>query len=855
MSQNQSNNKIVVPERVSKRCLQINPEYFEPELLLEPPPPALEFLQRIRELITNAKGRIRNFRFKPTLLVIPEDDYFYSSDIKFTKKDENINSDLCDQMPIPPPRHGRGKRNPTPIAHRKESVITNTTFSNPMSQINETICESNVINQNEGIENSQFLSDSICENLNEINDKFQNIRLNRDSEVQKFNDKSECDFKNELTKQVENDYMIENSILDESFCTQSKISRKEMLMKFDDKKINENLNEDRVLDDFNSEEIKNNLNFEAINIEICSNEEPYVETTQSILKTTSTSSCNTVEEDEPLDSLKLLSAKVAKKLSKGSVPKLNYSETEQTENNMFQYLMKDFRNSFGKLGAKPKTQMSLFKNNDNWTLQKNSGNRKGNEFETNESSYATNSENQTSGDESSLEKKPDFRISPKFSTKDKIINSSDLCQCDQSLNDLKTIYNNSMHSSFDQNLSLESNENNEFNSFHSMNGYECDVETPTDTSSISSGEVSTTSTFKENQLTSLESDLTDESLNLSDNFSDKSTRISKRCINCDSSESIIDFSDLQSEDDDNPIEACLKQLANTPIDGNHDKYYLRIDRATKGMSALNKIKSSDWKHVCVKNDSEKVHFNEYQSNDTLSNKSMAFRATDHMICSNAIRDCLPIKATDILLSSPLNDKRRSSRMSGYRSHESCSLCVNKINDKTNSEMGSKHTKPKPKSSKTLRTFNQTEYSSNHFNKLLTRHPKSTTKLAVFRGPLSDDEISVNHKKFSNGDSHKISNGHKSLDEMSSDEGISFVRRNSRSKRTTNGTCKQYIQHRQKSNDENHQQIRTISPFSLTKEPKTQLNYNGLNHKNNSSKATVIEVNDGLSQHFVTRIPV
>jgi hypothetical protein len=170
-------------------------------------------------------------------------------------------------------------------------------------------------------------------------------------------------------------------------------------------------------------------------------------------------------------------------------------------------------------------------------------------------------------------------------------------------------------------------------------------------------------------------------------------------------------------------------------------------------------------------------------------------------------------------------------------------------------MGSKYTKPKPKSSKTLRTFNQTEYSSNHFNKLLTRHPKSTTKLAVFRGPLSDDEISVNHKKFSNGDSHKISNGHKSLDEMSSDEGISFVRRNSRSKRTTNGTCKQYIQHRQKSNDENHQQIRTISPFSLTKEPKTQLNYNGLNHKNNSSKATVIEVNDGLSQHFVTRIPV
>jgi len=50
---------------------------LDPDFLASPPQSALELLQRVREMIASAKGRIANFRFKPTLLVIPEDDYFY----------------------------------------------------------------------------------------------------------------------------------------------------------------------------------------------------------------------------------------------------------------------------------------------------------------------------------------------------------------------------------------------------------------------------------------------------------------------------------------------------------------------------------------------------------------------------------------------------------------------------------------------------------------------------------------------------------------------------------------------------------------------------------------------------------
>lgn len=64
------------PIRLSKRDLAIAPKLLDPEALSSPSPTAIEFLSRLREVISSARGRMRAFRFKPTLLVIPEDDYF-----------------------------------------------------------------------------------------------------------------------------------------------------------------------------------------------------------------------------------------------------------------------------------------------------------------------------------------------------------------------------------------------------------------------------------------------------------------------------------------------------------------------------------------------------------------------------------------------------------------------------------------------------------------------------------------------------------------------------------------------------------------------------------------------------------
>ncbi|XP_065299689.1 uncharacterized protein sha isoform X2 [Dermacentor albipictus] len=62
---------------VRRAALQMNlgPELLEPEMLACPPPPAQEFLTKVREMVGAARARLRNFRFRPTLVDIPEDDY------------------------------------------------------------------------------------------------------------------------------------------------------------------------------------------------------------------------------------------------------------------------------------------------------------------------------------------------------------------------------------------------------------------------------------------------------------------------------------------------------------------------------------------------------------------------------------------------------------------------------------------------------------------------------------------------------------------------------------------------------------------------------------------------------------
>ncbi|XP_067002355.2 uncharacterized protein sha [Anabrus simplex] len=58
---------------VARRKLYFNPAFFEPELLLAPPPAAVEFLTKIREVICIARQKMAAKRFAPSLIGIPEE--------------------------------------------------------------------------------------------------------------------------------------------------------------------------------------------------------------------------------------------------------------------------------------------------------------------------------------------------------------------------------------------------------------------------------------------------------------------------------------------------------------------------------------------------------------------------------------------------------------------------------------------------------------------------------------------------------------------------------------------------------------------------------------------------------------
>ncbi|XP_065168364.1 uncharacterized protein [Atheta coriaria] len=61
----------------ARRKLYFNPAYFEPHLLIAPPPAAIEFLTKIREVICIAKQKMAAKKFTPNLIGIPEEDPSY----------------------------------------------------------------------------------------------------------------------------------------------------------------------------------------------------------------------------------------------------------------------------------------------------------------------------------------------------------------------------------------------------------------------------------------------------------------------------------------------------------------------------------------------------------------------------------------------------------------------------------------------------------------------------------------------------------------------------------------------------------------------------------------------------------
>ncbi|XP_044249289.1 uncharacterized protein sha [Drosophila takahashii] len=66
------NLRAMVSGNVRKK-LYFNPAYFEPHLLAEPPQAAIEFLQKIREVIAIAKYKMASKRYQPSLNIIPEE--------------------------------------------------------------------------------------------------------------------------------------------------------------------------------------------------------------------------------------------------------------------------------------------------------------------------------------------------------------------------------------------------------------------------------------------------------------------------------------------------------------------------------------------------------------------------------------------------------------------------------------------------------------------------------------------------------------------------------------------------------------------------------------------------------------
>ncbi|XP_018330786.1 uncharacterized protein LOC108740802 [Agrilus planipennis] len=60
----------------TRKKLYFNPAYFEPQLLMAPPPAAVEFLTKIREVMAIAKQKMASKKFTPSLHKIPEEESF-----------------------------------------------------------------------------------------------------------------------------------------------------------------------------------------------------------------------------------------------------------------------------------------------------------------------------------------------------------------------------------------------------------------------------------------------------------------------------------------------------------------------------------------------------------------------------------------------------------------------------------------------------------------------------------------------------------------------------------------------------------------------------------------------------------
>ncbi|CAH2089505.1 unnamed protein product [Euphydryas editha] len=68
-------------ETVLRKKLYFNPVFFETDLLKDPPPAAIEFLKKLREVMSIAKEKMTSKRFIPVLSDIPEEELYHTIDL------------------------------------------------------------------------------------------------------------------------------------------------------------------------------------------------------------------------------------------------------------------------------------------------------------------------------------------------------------------------------------------------------------------------------------------------------------------------------------------------------------------------------------------------------------------------------------------------------------------------------------------------------------------------------------------------------------------------------------------------------------------------------------------------------
>ncbi|KAL5290175.1 hypothetical protein ACFFRR_009870 [Megaselia abdita] len=74
-----------------RKKLFFNPAYFEPHLLMSPPPAAIEFLSKIREVIAIAKYKMATKRYTPTLnIIVEENSTMNSGNLKIKRTNSQV---------------------------------------------------------------------------------------------------------------------------------------------------------------------------------------------------------------------------------------------------------------------------------------------------------------------------------------------------------------------------------------------------------------------------------------------------------------------------------------------------------------------------------------------------------------------------------------------------------------------------------------------------------------------------------------------------------------------------------------------------------------------------------------------